>query len=195
MPAPRAMYQIVGRYMDGSEVVGYHLQSLESGKAERYNREITAYLVGRGQVSNASGQVYKGELLLRGEGVKISELPVFNENTGELSNLNGVGRVRKNASAADVMTMLKLTGIIVKGRSVVGYEVSNNAGAKKNLSRADVIKLAVAGQIGNARVQMNDGKELLRGVGTNLNELPVVKRMDSAGESAPMAVTATAAKR
>jgi hypothetical protein len=36
MAAKRVQYQIVGRYLNGTEVVGYHLQSIETGKAGKY---------------------------------------------------------------------------------------------------------------------------------------------------------------
>jgi len=39
MAAQRIQYQIVGRYMDGTEVTGYHMQSLESNKSARMTKE------------------------------------------------------------------------------------------------------------------------------------------------------------
>ena len=45
MGAKRTQYQIVGRYMDGKEVTGYHLQSLDTGKSGKYNKEkFSAFL-------------------------------------------------------------------------------------------------------------------------------------------------------
>ena len=66
--AARTNYQIVGRYMDGSEVTGYHLMDISTGKNRRYSREQLAFLVGKGQVTNCSGQIYQDKLLLRGVG-------------------------------------------------------------------------------------------------------------------------------
>ena len=43
--------------MDGKEVTGYHLHSMETGKSGRYSRDQVAYLVGRGQVTNCEGQI------------------------------------------------------------------------------------------------------------------------------------------
>lgn len=45
--------------------------------------------------------------------------------------------------------------------------------ATKRAKRSDVIQLASDGRIGNARVQNYNGRVLLRGVGVNLDELPV----------------------
>ena len=60
--AAKILYQIVGRYMNGSEVTGYHLQSMETGKQGKYTKEQTIFLVGRGQVTNCSGQIYQDKL-------------------------------------------------------------------------------------------------------------------------------------
>lgn len=186
--AARIEYQIVGRYMDGKEVTGYHLQSLESGKSGRYTREQVAYLVGRGQITNCTGQIYQDKLLLRGVGMSLDSLPVKQEN-GDLSRTGNIGKVRKGTSAADAMTQLMIVGTIRNGRNTVGYVLKNSAGATKKGSRADVIKLASEGRIGNARVQNSGDKVILRGVNCNLDELPVtnIKPDSGASSSSPEA--------
>lgn len=180
--AARIEYQIVGRYMDGKEVTGYHLQSLESGKSGRYTREQVAYLVGRGQITNCTGQIYQDKLLLRGVGMSLDSLPVKQEN-GDLSRTGNIGKVRKGTSAADAMTQLMIVGTIRNGRNTVGYVLKNSAGATKKGSRADVIKLASEGRIGNARVQNSGDKVILRGVNCNLDELPVTNIKPDSGAS------------
>ncbi len=77
MGARRIEYAIVGRYMDDKEVVAYALQSIEASKSGRYTREQVAYLVGRGQVTNCEGQIYKDagySILNRGIGLVWKEL-------------------------------------------------------------------------------------------------------------------------
>lgn len=180
--AARIEYQIVGRYMDGKEVTGYHLQSLDSGKSGRYTREQVAYLVGRGQITNCTGQIYQDKLLLRGVGMSLDILPVKQEN-GDLSRTGNIGKVRKGTSAADAMTQLMIVGTIRNGRNTVGYVLKNSAGATKKGSRADVIKLASEGRIGNARVQNSGDKVILRGVNCNLDELPVTNIKPDSGAS------------
>lgn len=172
--AKRINYQIVGRYMDGQEVTAYHLQSIETGKSGRYSREQVCYLVGRGQITNCDGQIYKDKVLLRGVGISLESLPVKQEN-GALSRTENLGKVRKGASAADAMTQFILTHAIVQGRNTVGYVVSNAGGGTNKISRAQLLSLAKAGRIGNARYQESNGKPILRGVGINLNQLPTVQ--------------------
>lgn len=172
--ANKVQYQIVGRYMDGKEVTGYHLQSIEAGKSGRYTKEQVAFLVGRGQVTNCQGQIYKDKLLLRGVGVQLDDLPVKQEN-GELSRTDGVGKVHKGASTADVMTQFLIVGTIVNGRSTVGYVIKNSGGQTKKIDRETTLNLAKSHKLGNARVQEQNGRTVLRGVGVNLNELPSMK--------------------
>ena len=173
MAGKRMEYQIVGRYMDGKEVTGYHLQSLESGKSGRYSREQVAYLVGRGQVSNCEGQIYKDKLLLRGVGVSLDDLPVQQES-GAISRTSSIGKVRRGTTGADAMTQLMIVKVIASGRNVLGYVLQNAGGGTKNITRAKVMELAKAGRIGNARYQESNGKPILRGVGVNLNALEVI---------------------
>lgn len=172
MGAKRIEYQIVGRYMNGKEVTAYHLQSLSTGKNGKYTREQIAYLVGRGQITNCEAQIYQDKLLFRGKGMNIDDLPVQKEN-GELTRTSGLGKVKKGTAAGDAMTQMIIVKTIVSGRNTMGYVVQNAGGGVKNYSREDVMRLAQSGKIGNARVQNYKGKWLLRGVGCNLNELPV----------------------
>lgn len=193
MAGTRLEYQIVGRYMDGKEVTGYHLQCLSNGKNDKYTKEQVCFLVGRGQVSNCSGQIYQDKVLLRGVGISLEDLPVQQEKGG-ISRTDGVGKVRKGASAADVMTQFMLTHAIVSGRNTIGYIVSNAGGGTAKISRAQLLELAKAGRIGNARYQESNGKPILRGVGgVNLNQLPTVSAEELGMVPAKAAAPAKAA--
>jgi hypothetical protein len=171
MGAKRVQYSVVGRYMSGREVTGYHLQSIESGKTGRYTKEQLCFLIGRDQVSNCTAQIYKDTIVLSGKGIRLDSLPVKQE-TGELKNTESVGKVRKDTSAADVMSQFMIVGIIKYGRNTIGYTIKNAGGATKKIKRDQVMQLAQAGKLGNARVQRYQDKLLLRGVNCNLDELP-----------------------
>jgi hypothetical protein len=171
MGAKRTEYQIVGRYMDGKEVTAYHLQSLETGKAGRYTREQVAYLVGRGQITNCTGQIFKDKLLLRGEGISLEELPVQQEN-GELKNADNLGKIRRGTDAASALTQVMIIGVLIRGRNVLGYVVQNAGGGRTNIERNKLLELARDGKVGNARVQLYQGKPILKGVGVDLTTLP-----------------------
>lgn len=170
--AARASYQIVGRYMDGSEVTGYHLMDIGTGKNRRYSKEQVAFLVGKGQVTNCSGQIYQDKLLLRGVGMSLEDLPVHQEGKG-MTRTDSIGKVRKGTTAAEAMTQMMIVGTIKNGRETIGYVLQNSGGAVRKFRRDDILKLAADGRIGNARVQNYNGRVLLRGVGVNLDELPV----------------------
>jgi len=173
--AARTMYQIVGRYMNGAEVTGYHLQSMDSGKNGRYTREQVVYLVGRDQVTNCSGQIYQDKVLLRGVGVSLEVLPVVQESSGEITRTENIGRVKKGTDAASALTQFTIVGTIVSGRNTIGYTIANAGGATRDISKAQVIELIGAKKIGNARTQTYKGETLIRGVGCDISELPVKK--------------------
>lgn len=177
--ATKILYQIVGRYMNGSEVTGYHLQSMETGKQGKYTKEQTIFLVGRGQVTNCSGQIYQDKVILRGVGVSLEDLPVKQEN-GSLSRTDLIGKVRKGTSSEDAMIQAMVVGSIVDGRNVVGYILKNAGGGTIKAPRDRVIELARNGRIGNMRVQQSNGKDIIRGVGVDLGKLPQYTRQDLA---------------
>lgn len=167
----RTMYQIVGRYMDGKEAVAYQLQSIDSDKSAQFTREQVCYLVGRDQVTNCEGQLYNGKVLLRGKGVNFDNLPT-KQIDGEFKNTESLGRIRKDATAEQVMNQFMLIGTMKQGNNTIGYIVKNAGNATKRLSRAKILELAEQGRIGNARVQRYNGQLLLRGVNCNIDELP-----------------------
>lgn len=170
--ATKMLYQIVGRYMDGKEVTGYHMVR-NDGKTERYTKEQVYFLVGRDQVTNCEGQLYQDKVLLRGKGISLDNLPVVSDKDGSLSRTEGIGKIKKGMSAQEVLTRLSIVSCLVNGRNTVGYTVQNIGGQSKNLSRDDVYKLAASGKISNAKIQMYNGRPILRGVGCNITELPV----------------------
>lgn len=169
-------YQIVGRYMNGTEVTGYHLYSIETGKTGRYSREQVILLAGKGQLTNCEGQIYKDKVLLRGiNGTNLDQLPVQQENGDFRSSDDLIGRVKRGTEPGNAMTQLLIIRVLKDGRNVIGYTVRNAGGATKNIRKEDVVKLARAGKIGNARVQEYNGKLILRGVNCDLSKLDVAK--------------------
>lgn len=174
-------YQIVGRYMDGKEVTGYHLMDLSTGNHRKYTKEQVAFLIGRGQVTNCTGRIYQDKVLLEGVGMSLNDLPVQKEG-GELTRTDSIGKIRRGTSAGDAMSQVMIQSVIVHdddSRRVIGYVATNAGGAQANLSRGKVLELAKSGRVGNARVQESNGRILLRGVGVNLSSLPVVKASDA----------------
>jgi hypothetical protein len=171
MGAKRTQYQIVGRYMDGKEVTAYHLQSIENGKSGRYTKDQIYFLVGRDQITNCEGQLYQDKVILRGKGVSLEDLPIQQEN-GAITRTDNVGKVRRGATTADVMTQVIIVGSLVRGRNVAGYVVQNAGGGRTSVNRDELLQLARDGRIGNARVQSYQGRLILKGVGVDLSQLP-----------------------
>lgn len=182
--AAKVFYAIIGRYMNGKEVTGYQLQD-ESGKSKRYTKEQVYFLVGKGAVTNCSGQIYEDKVILKGKGINLNDLPIADEKSGSIKNTEAVGKVRKGKTSTDVMNQCIIVGRLEANSRTVGYTVKNAGGATRKLKREDVLTLAKNGGIGNARVQMYKGKPLLRGVGINLNDLPSEEMQTKAKTQAP----------
>lgn len=178
--AKRVEYQIVGRYMSGKEVIAYHLYSSETGKGGRYTKEQVCLLVGRGQVVNCDGQIYKDKVILRGIGVSLDSLPV-QQDDGTITRTGSIGRVAKGTDGGQAMEQVLIQKAIINGRYTVGYIVSNSAGRLSRVSREQAFELAKNSRIGNARYQESNGKPIIRGVGINLNEIESISLEDLLG--------------
>lgn len=171
MAFQKLQYQLVGRYMDGNNVVGYHLQDLTTGKSGRFDRETMSFLVGRGSVTNVKGRIYQGKVLFDGVGMRISDLPVVNERTNQVKNNDNIRNIR-GQDVQSKFEQLMLVGVLKSGRTPVAYVLRNQGGGTKQVSRDEILALAKAGKISNVRVQQWQGKLLLRGYNCDLSDLP-----------------------
>lgn len=172
MGAQRTQYQIVARSMNGKEVNGYFLQSLENNKQGFYTKEQVAYLVGRDSITNCKGQLYQDKVLLRGVGISLENLPIVN-NDG-IKNSDSLGRIRRGTSAEDAVNQINIVAVIANGRNTIGYVVQNAGGGTANVPRNSLLQMARDGKVGNARVQSYRGQLILKGVNCDLTALPKV---------------------
>lgn len=175
MAGRRVQYQIVGRYMNGTSVTGYQVQSSDGGKTAKLTREQVALLVGRGQVVNCGATIYRDKLIFKGIGVNLDSLPMMRDTSVQAAKNQADSADMTNAARESVQSFPVISAVIVNGRNTVGYVLKNAKGEEKKVSRKDCLILARDKKIGNVRLQMYNEKPILRGAaGTNLNELPVI---------------------
>jgi len=167
---------IVGRYMDGPTVTGYHLLG-ENGEQRRVSREQLIFLVGKGVITNCKGQFHKDEVLLRGVGINLNNLPVVNDKTGELRRTENIGRIARGATTEQALTQIMIVGRIVKGNKTVGFTVANAGGQTKDISRKTAEELAEKLKIGNARVQEYRGRKIIRLLNGTIEGLPITREI------------------
>ena len=163
-------YSIVGRYMTGSAVSAYHLISSDNREIKA-TRELVCFLVGKGLIVNCKGQMNGNDIALRGVGISLSELPVKNERTGEISNIDG----NRNTKDTSVFSQWAIVARLMHENKCVGYIVRNSGGIEKKLDRNTIIQLANEKKISNARINMSNNVPILRGYGVELDKLPSVQ--------------------
>ena len=161
MAVTKGEYRIVGRYMSGAEVNGYHLVSDKTGEGHRFSREQVILLVGRGQVSNCNASLSGDTVALTGIGCELSKLPVKQE--AKASNTQSI------AGTNETIHGLYLDKQIVHGVDTVGYVVRHTNGAVKNLTTSHVLNLLQDNKIVNAKVGTKNGSYIL--MDNNGNEL------------------------
>ena len=158
-------YKIVGRYMRGVEVVGYHVVD-SMGKDMPLDKEAVQQMALDNVIVNCKAQLDNGEVRIKGVGCKLRELPVIDVDTNKI---RGSESNRKNRAIFTIVAR------IFEGKGIIGYVIRDGEGVDRKVRRSDVFKLAEAGKITNARVQMDRGNILLRGVNCDLAQLPTLR--------------------
>lgn len=185
-------YRVTGRYMTGSTVVAYHLVGSDGSQVVA-NKDRAIYMIGRGQIENMRIQVNGEDILVRGKGINLNNLPVFDTNkngfrSNTASQETEATRVNpKKNSGINPMGQLKLTKRIMYQQNCLGYIVEDRSGHEMKLNRKRVVELATEKLICNAVIQKytpagtNESKIILRGIGgCEIDKLPIV-RVDANG--------------
>lgn len=157
-------YKITRRYMDGVRVLGYELiDILKPSVRFMLSKEETSKLATMNRIVNCKAQTYGGETQLKGIGCKLNQL--------ESISLNGntITRRQDKPEPKPYTIVRRLTS----GRETVGYELQYRDSIK-SVSKQDTLKLIQSGLVANARVQRCGEKQLIRGVGCDLDMLPVL---------------------
>lgn len=185
-------YRVTGRYMTGSTVVAYHLVG-NDGSQVVANKDRAIYMIGRGQIENMRIQVNGDDILVRGKGINLNNLPVFDMNkngfrSNAASQETEATKVNpKKNSGINPMGQLKITKRIMYQQQCLGYIVEDRSGHEMKLNRKRVVELAAQKLISNAIIQKytpngsTESKIILRGVeGCEIDKLPIV-RVDANG--------------
>lgn len=185
---PNIKYEVTGRYMDGQKIIGYHLVG-EDGSQAQETRDRVIWLIGKGIISNMRLQVdTNGEVILRGKGINLNKLPVFDPNKNKYRNTemsqqvanSGVSVKKSSVENVSPMGQYTITHRIMYKNRCLGYQLVNYSGAVCRKKREDVIKLAIQKLLSNAVAQRytrpNSGKPelILRGVNCELGKLPIL---------------------
>lgn len=162
-------YKVIGRYMAGSAVTAYHLLGSDNSQI-RVTKERLIHLIGKALVDNMRVQGNGAETIVRGKGINLTKLPVYDENKGELRD-NPKG-YRGNE--------FKIVKRIMYKTACAGYILQDMNGDEKKVGRKTVVDLALEKLIINAEAKKyrdkNTGKIkiALSGVGESLSNLPIV---------------------
>ena len=88
MAKARTEYEVIARGIRGREVIFYDIQT--DDKKIRCTPDQFAFLVGRKQIKNVSGQMYGGKVMYSGVGCKLTGLPIIrlNDSAPEKENID-----------------------------------------------------------------------------------------------------------
>lgn len=172
-------YEVTGRYMNGTVVCAYNITSSD-GTNKKVTREQLIFLLGKGVITNCTGQIYNNQVLIRGLcGLNIAELPIIEVSSGKIRN-NEVTNVKPSKCDTDtIFNQVTLTHRIMNGKTNIGFQVRTHGGKVIRMGREQIIQLASKKLVTNAVVQnyntKGESKKILRGVGIDLrNDLPTI---------------------
>lgn len=153
MASNELTFNVTGRYMNGSQVVGYQLVG-QDGNQLQVNSDRIIFMIGRNQIANMRIQYSDGQVVPRGKGVNLNKLPRFDVTKQQFGGNEASQKAAKiqNRANYNVMGQLEIVKRIMRGKTVEGYVVRDFSGAEKKLPRSKVIELASNKIISNATV-------------------------------------------
>lgn len=173
-------YRVTGRYMNGSEIQSYHLLGNDNSSLV-VSRDKAILLISRGLIENMRVQYSGDNVIIRGKGINLNTLPVFDINKDKFreSNAPKTGNTKKN-KMKNPMAQYRVTKRVMYKTSCVGYVIQDASGKEVRINRQKTIELAVKGLIINADAQKYtpagsvESRLILRGTDGDLKKLPVI---------------------
>lgn len=182
-------YRVTGRYMDGKNLVGYHIVAVDDESIQsRETRDRIIYLIGHGNIVNMRTQRDEnGNIIIRGKETNLNNLPVYDIGKDKYRNTdisqqaaNSHVNVSKKIEYANAMGQYRITKRVMFKNNCIGYEIVDYSGKTYRKNRDTIIKLASQRLIANATVQRYNepGKAetrfIIRGADCDLSKLPIL---------------------
>lgn len=174
------VYNVTGRYMSGTEVVGYHLVCSD-GTSMEVGKEKAILMTSRGLIENIRVQYgTDNSVIIRGKGVNLNNLPIYDVNKSGFRQNNQPEISNINKKCNNPLNQYKLIKRIMYKTSCVGYVLIDNSGKEIKINRSKMLEIAMNGLVVNAeaRKYIPSGKSeavmTIRGIGVDIKNLPTV---------------------
>ena len=173
----KVTYNVVGRYMDGTSVTGYHLVGSDGSQIQA-SKDRVLFLIGKGLVNNLRAQALEDGMIIRGKGINLNTIPIYDVNKQQLRGENIQKTQVKPKKNSNIIGQLEITKRIMFKTQCLGYVLRDINGKETRISRERVIELGIQRLLTNATVQKYTNSQtqktqlILRGVGTDLNKIP-----------------------
>lgn len=166
-----AQYEIIGRIPNGTYIAGYVLYNRINGEITTEQKGVVEQLALNKNIYNANAQIYNNIVNLKGINCKLSQLPKYCADGRLIED--------KQKSNKNIKPFLRIVGRVQRSREICAYIVEYrdkaNKLARKRIEKDKIIDLARNGYIENAKVQLNGGELMLRGVNVDLTTLKKFK--------------------
>lgn len=161
-------YNVIGRIVDSGKNVYFCFNDNAELKQIRLNRAQTAFLIGKGQITDMICQLNpKGGVQFEMVNGQVKLLPVLEDIT------------KKEIPESE---KYKIIAILKDGKRTIGYRVQKGRENPLNLQPIQIAELDSQGKLANAKLVNQNGQRILVGVGTNLRDLKVYQPGDLMAE-------------
>jgi hypothetical protein len=154
--------------MVGTSVSGYVIHDKITGQRFSMEKGVVEQLALNKQIYNCHAQVYNNIVNMKGIGCKLSSLPRYD---------SGCNKIVKKKDTPIKKADYEIVGKIQKGRKVLGYiliKLDDTDKTRYNMEKSQVLKLARAGKIINAKCQMYGSEPMLRAApGCDLTKIEI----------------------
>jgi hypothetical protein len=147
---------IVGRVIEGTYVLAYVLERIDTKERTLEKREIVEKMALAKQIYNCNAQMYNGVANIKGINCKLRQLPKYDIQ----------GNLIISEKKEVVVPTLILVGKVINGREIQSYVLVHVKDRSKEivLSRDTVFELARDGRILNVKGQRDGMNKVLRGI-------------------------------
>lgn len=168
-----AQYEIIGRIVDGVQVISYILNDRTSGKHVIMNKsDVDKHAINK-NIYNCIGQWYNDKILIKGINCKLNQLDKFDRNGNRIEKAGTKSRDK-------IVPTILIIGRVIDGRNLVSYVLKYKDGNNLRTATVDkekVVKLASEGKIINVTTQKLGDKTILRSTQehSQLSKLPLYR--------------------
>ena len=164
-----AKYILIAKEIKSNLKVKYIISDL-SGKTRKISEEDTINMAKNSKLANCTF-----DNRLKGIGMTLRHLPIYNKNTGENYREGKEQEIIDDVIKYKYSKTYYISRRIMVGKQCIGYELQGLSGQTGSFKRDTVITMIQLGYIPTASYQYYDNTHFIKGIGFNINKIESIR--------------------